>query len=101
MWFIKFYLKKKFFEFTTDVYQVYLNLFNCFVVQTQKKQAIKGNICILQINLDLNILKLHKVCCYYVNMKQVAVCTYYNLYTSASFCLWSLYSSLCYYYNVN
>lgn len=84
MWFIKFYLKKKFFKFTTDVYQVYLNLFNCFVVQTQKKQAIKGNICILQINLDLNILKLHKVCCYYVNMKQVAVCTYYNLYTSAS-----------------
>lgn len=77
-------LKKKFFKFTTDVYQVYLNLFNCFVVQTQKKQAIKGNICILQINLDLNILKLHKVCCYYVNMKQVAVCTYYNLYTSAS-----------------
>lgn len=63
---------------------MYLNLFNCFVVQTQKKQAIKGNICILQINLDLNILKLHKVCCYYVNMKQVAVCTYYNLYTSAS-----------------
>lgn len=63
---------------------MYLNLSNCYVVQTQKKQAIKGNICILQINLDLNILKLHKVCCYYVNMKQVAVCTYYNLYTSAS-----------------
>lgn len=61
MWFIKFYLKKKFFKFTTDVYQVYLNLFNCFVVQTQKKQAIKGNICILQINLDLNILKRQSV----------------------------------------
>lgn len=43
MWFIKFYFKKKFFKFTTDVYQVYLNLSNCFVVQTQKKQAIKGN----------------------------------------------------------
>lgn len=51
--------------YTTIVNQGYSNWFDCFVVQTQKKLAIYGNICILQINLGLNIINLDEVCSYY------------------------------------